>query len=123
MEVLPLSYPSTTPVFISLSFNYLIILTHHPNLIDLAKDDKIFDVNEVINLDTSKLQVEATGARIVQQIQEWLLTKVSSDEVATLPEDMTQRMLVGVCSNLSLRIFQVCIYYLTNILQYLSDLT
>ena len=81
-------------------FNQTITIPHSI-LVDLAKDDKVFDVNEVINLDTLKLQVEATGAQIVQQIQEWLLTKVSSSKVATLPEDMTQRMLVGVCSLLS----------------------
>ena len=108
MKVLSLSYLSITPVFIYLfSFNDPIISIHHPILIDLAKDNKIFDVNEVINLDTSKLQVEATGAWIIQQIQEWLLTKVSSSEVATLPEDMTQCMLVRVCSHLSFITFEI----------------
>ena len=32
----------------------------------------------------------------MKQIQEWLLTKVSSSETAVLPEDKMQRLLVGV---------------------------
>ena len=63
---------------------------------EIPKGDKVFDVEEAINLDTSKLETETTGERIVKQIQEWLLTKVSSSETAVLPEDKMQKLLVGV---------------------------
>ena len=45
---------------------------------DLPGDSLVFDLDAIINLDTTKLQTEATGERIVREIQEWLLTKVSS---------------------------------------------
>ena len=63
---------------------------------EIPKGDKVFDVEEAINLDASKLETETTGERIVKQIQEWLLTKVSSSETAVLPEDKMQKLLVGV---------------------------
>ena len=66
-------------------------------LLDIPADDTVFDVNEVINLDPTKIKPETTGRQIVQQIQEWLLTKAGSSETAVLPEDKTQRLLVGVC--------------------------
>ena len=53
-------------------------------------------MDEIINLDTQKLQTEATGAKIVAEIQDWLLTRVGSQETAVLPEDKMQRLLVGV---------------------------
>ena len=63
---------------------------------DLAKDSKVLDVNEVINLDPSEIKVEETSECIVHKIQDWLLKEASSKEVAGLPEDTTQRLLVGV---------------------------
>ena len=57
---------------------------------------KIFDIDEILNLETQQLQTEMTGAKIVQQIQSWLLTRVSSQETAVLPEDKMQRLLIGV---------------------------
>ena len=63
---------------------------------DLALDSKTFDVNEVINLDPSKIKVKETSERIVRKIQDWLLKEASSKEIAGLPEDTTQRLLVGV---------------------------
>ena len=63
---------------------------------DLASDSKTLDVNEVINLDPSKIKIEETGERIVCKIQDWLLKEASSKEIASLPEDTTQRLLVGV---------------------------
>ena len=56
----------------------------------------MLDINEVINLDASKLKVEETGERIVRKIQDWLATEFSSKHVASLPEDTTRRLLVGV---------------------------
>ena len=53
-------------------------------------------MNEVINLDASQIQTETTGARIVKEIQEWLLSKEVPEEMAVLPEDTTQCLLVGV---------------------------
>ena len=57
---------------------------------------KVFDVDEALNLDTSKLETEVTGERIVKEIQEWLLLQKKSWGTAVLPEDKTQRLLVGV---------------------------
>ena len=68
---------------------------------DLPKDTPIFNVDKIINLDTQKLQTETMGAKIVSEIQDWLLTLVSSQETAVLPEDKMQCLLVGI-SNLSL---------------------
>ena len=50
----------------------------------------------MINLDTAQLQTETTGAKIVQKLQEYLLTQVSASETAVLPEDKIQCLLVGV---------------------------
>ena len=82
---------------ISLSFTVSFQLS------DLPKDAPVFNIDEIINLDTQKLQTETTGAKIVSKIQDWLLTRVSSQETAILPEDKMQRLLVGV-SNLLLLI-------------------
>ena len=73
----------------------------HPiiSISEIPKDDKIFNLEEAINLDASRLQTETTGEKIVKQIQEWLLTKVNSSETAVLPEDKMQRLLVGVSFN------------------------
>ena len=67
-----------------------------PFIIEIPADDKVFDLDEAINLDTSKIQTETTGEKIVKQIQEWLLTKADSSETAVLPEDKMQKLLVGV---------------------------
>ena len=56
----------------------------------------MFDVNEMINLDTSKIETETTCEPIVKQIQEWLLTKVGSSETAVWPKNKMQKLLVGV---------------------------
>ena len=56
----------------------------------------MFDVDEALNLDTSKLETEVTGERIVKEIQEWLLSQKKSGGTAVLPEDKTQHLLVGV---------------------------
>ena len=76
---------------------------------DLPKDSKIFDVDEVINLDPTKLKAEETGERIVHKIQEWLISEISAGERAALPEDVTQRLLVDV-SRILLS-FQRCTTY------------
>ena len=47
-------------------------------------------------MDTSKLQTETTGERIVQKLQEYLLSKMSPDKQDVLPEDKIQCLLVGV---------------------------
>ena len=65
----------------------------------------MFDVNEALNLDTSKLETEVTGERIVKEIQEWLLSQKKSGGTAVLPEDKTQRLLVGVSYHTVLIIF------------------
>ena len=81
---------------------------------DLPKDAKVFDINDILNLETQKLQTKTTGAKIVQEIQDWLLTRVSLQETAVLPEDKIQRLLVGVgiiflCSlDLSMHLFEHC---------------
>ena len=56
----------------------------------------MFDVDEALNLDTSKLETEVTGEWIVKEIQEWLLSQKKSGGTAVLPEDKTQRLLIGV---------------------------
>ena len=63
---------------------------------DLPEDAKVFDIDRMINLDTSQLQTKTTGAKIVQKLQEYLLTQMSASETAVLPEDKIQRLLVGV---------------------------
>ena len=65
---------------------------------DLEKDAKVFDVNEALNLNVLKMEIEVTGEWIVKEIQEWLLTQAGSAEAAVLPKDKTQCLLVGVCS-------------------------
>ena len=62
-------------------------------------------LNKMINLDTGALQTEATGEKIVRKLQEYLLSKMSPDERAVLPEDKIQCLLVGVC-DLLYSIFQ-----------------
>ena len=62
----------------------------------MAKDSKTLDINEVINLDASKLKVEETGECIMRKIQDWLATESSSKQVASLSKDTTQCLLVGV---------------------------
>ena len=52
--------------------------------------------NKILNLDTQQLQMETTGEKIIQEIQEWLLIHVSSQEAAVLPDDKAQCLLVGV---------------------------
>ena len=72
----------------------------------------MFHVDDIINLDTQKLQTEVTGAKIVQEIQEYLLTQVSSQKTAVLPEDKMQRLLVGVSiTTQSLRSEKLAIYH------------
>ena len=61
---------------------------------DLHEDAKVFNLDKMINLDTAKLQTETTGAKIVQKLQEYLLSH--TQEAAVLPEDKIQRLLVGV---------------------------
>ena len=63
---------------------------------DLPEDAKVFDIDRMINLDTAQLQTETTGVKIVQKLQEYLLTQMSASETAVLPEDKIQRLLVGV---------------------------
>ena len=65
-------------------------------IIGLPEDAAVFDVDAIITLDTTKLKTEATGEKIIKEIQEWLLTRVSSQETAVLPEDKMQRLLMGV---------------------------
>ena len=66
----------------------------------LPEDARVYDVDGMINLDTQKLQTEAMGEKIIKEIQEWLLTRVGSQETAVLPEDKIQRLLVGVSNSL-----------------------
>ena len=61
----------------------------------------MFDVDEALNLNTSKIETEVTGERIVKEIQEWLLTQKGSGGTAILPEDKTQHLLVGVSERIS----------------------
>ena len=56
----------------------------------------MFHIDDIINLDTQKLQTEVTRAKIVQENQEYLLTWVSSQETAVLPEDKMQWLVIGV---------------------------
>ena len=82
------------------SFNLNHLSLSQGYFVEIPADDKIFDLDEAINLDTSKIQTETTGEKIVKQIQEWLLTKVNSSETAVLPEDKMQKLLVGVSSSI-----------------------
>ena len=78
-------------IYVAKAFSYAVDFTSY-----LPKDSKIFDVDEVINLDPSKLKTEETGERIVRKIQEWLISETSAGERAALPEDVTQCLLIGV---------------------------
>ena len=53
-------------------------------------------MDKILTLDTQQLQMETTGEKIIQEIQEWLLTRASSQEAAVLQDDKAQRLLVGV---------------------------
>ena len=59
-------------------------------------------MDKIINLDMQKLQTETTGAKIVGEIQDWLLTHMSLQETVVLPEGKMQCLLVSVsvCYNL-----------------------
>ena len=57
------------------------------------------NVDEIINVDTSLLQTETTGEKIVCELQEWLLTNPAAPNMAVLPDDKIQRILVGVSSH------------------------
>ena len=57
------------------------------------------NVDEIINLDTSLLQTETMGEKIVRELQEWLLTNPAAPNMAVLPDDKIQRILVGVSSH------------------------
>ena len=70
--------------------------TNIPTLSDLPEDADAFAVDDIINLDTEKLQTETTGEKIVRKLQEYLLQKDKPLEMAILPEDKIQRLLVGV---------------------------
>ena len=71
---------------------------------DLPKDAKAFEVDKILNLNTEQLQTETTGEKIIQEIQEWLLTQASSPEAAVLPDDRAQCLLVRVQTLLFLSI-------------------
>ena len=87
-------------------FITIIVFTIPFEILDLPKDAPVFHVNEIINLDTQKLQTEVTGAKIVQEIQDYLLTHVSLQETTVLPKDKKQRLLVGVSNS------KFCLLYL-----------
>ena len=72
--------------------------SHHCplNFLDLSESSKAMNVDEIINLDTSLLQTETTGEKIVRELQEWLLTNPAAPNMAVLPDDKIQRILVGV---------------------------
>ena len=57
------------------------------------------NVDEIINLDTSLLQTETMGEKIIRELQEWLLTNPAAPNMAVLPDDKIQRILVGVSSH------------------------
>ena len=63
---------------------------------DLPEDAKVFEVDKILNLDTQQLKTETTGKKIIQEIQEWLLTRASSQEAVVLPDDKAQHLLIGV---------------------------
>ena len=82
-------------IFISLfpiKKNQILLLS----ITDLPEDDKVLELDKMINLDPRELKTEATGEKIIRQLQEYLLSKVDTDERAVLPEDKIQRLLVGV---------------------------
>ena len=96
---LPVNTPVNSFCYQLFPFCVLVLITYITSLslfLDLAKDSKMLDINEVINLDASKLKVEETGKRIVRKIQDWLATESSSKQVASLPEDTTRCLLVGL---------------------------
>ena len=66
-------------------------------------------LNKMINLDTGALQTKTTGEKIVCKLQEYLLSKMSPDKCAVLPEDKIQRLLVGYVT--------FCIVYSSNMLK------
>ena len=96
---LPVNTPVNSFLLLISLLCIFVLITYITSLflfLDLAKDSKIVDINEVINLDPSKLKVEETGECIVRKIQDWLATKSSSKQMASLPEDTTRHLLVGV---------------------------
>ena len=64
----------------------------------------------MVNLDTRQLHIETTGQKIIKQLQEYLLSKVSADEQAVLPENEIQRLLVGVIYCPSIHCFPFLIF-------------
>ena len=62
-------------------------------------------MDKILTLDTQQLQTETTGEKIIQEIQEWLLTQASSQEAAVFPDDKAQCLLVGVHTFLSFNIY------------------
>ena len=66
------------------------------SLLDIPKESPVLNLNKMVNLDTKQLHTETTGEKIVKQLQEYLLNKVSANEWAVLPEDKIQCLLVGV---------------------------
>ena len=64
--------------------------------LDIPEESPILNLDKMVHLDTSQLHTETTGKKIIKQLQEYLLSKVSADERAVLPENKIQRLLGGV---------------------------
>ena len=66
------------------NFTFLFSISFHlqfpHSLPDIPEDAPILNLNKMVNLDTSKLQTETTGEKIVLKLQEYLLSKMSPDE-------------------------------------------
>ena len=53
---------------------------HQFCITDLPEDAKVFNLDRMINLDTAQLQTKTTGAKIIQKLQEYLLSHVTMSE-------------------------------------------
>ena len=65
---------------------------------ELPDDTPVIDLHKLAGLDLKNIpKMEKSGERMLRDIQEWMLKEKSSKECAVLPEDVIQRILVGVC--------------------------
>ena len=116
-EPLSAMYEQTTKEYLGILFKFLVFLSFLWKftpffliimLFSFSRSSKgcaHLQCGRILNLDTQKLQTETTGAKIVSEIQDWLLTRVSSQETAVLPEDKMQCLLVGVSNSFLLVLY------------------
>ena len=78
---------------------------------DIPEESPILNLDKMVNLDTRQLHTKTTGEKIIKQLQEYLLNKVSADERPVLPENKIQCLLVGAIYCPSIRCFSFLIFF------------